>query len=117
MLVYREDEELITSNINLIDDVWYDDSNVVKSINEEVNSIIQSIQINKDKSNEDHVVPRRSFFQMVLQRTKSPFTNKNLFYPVQINILFIQYKTKLFNLERRIIIKFTSMEKIIQLEC
>jgi hypothetical protein len=52
----EEENELITSNISSIDDVWFD-SNVVKSINEEVNSVIESIRIN-----EDHVVLRRSFF-------------------------------------------------------
>jgi hypothetical protein len=79
----EEENELITSNISSIDDVWFD-SNVVKSINEEVNSVIESIRIN-----EDHVVPRRSFFQMIIQGSKSPFQNKNPFYPVEINDIYL----------------------------
>ncbi len=67
-----------------MDDVCFD-SNVVKCLNEEVNSVrpfIQSIEMSKNENDEDHVVPRRSIFQIVIHRSKPFFPNQNSFYPV-----------------------------------
>jgi hypothetical protein len=87
----REDDELSPSvNSNCCDDVWFD-SNVVKSINDQVNSVrpfIESSTIDEYKNDEDHGVPRRSIFQMVIYGSKQSFQNKNRFYPVK-NSLFL----------------------------
>jgi hypothetical protein len=80
----KDDDELnynglFSSSSTRIDDLWFD-SNVVKSINEQVNSVrpfIESITMD-----EDHVVPRRSIFQMVIHGSKSSFPNKTRFSPV-----------------------------------
>ena len=61
-------------------------SNIVKSMNEQVNSVRPFIEYSiKDqyKDDEDHVVPRRSIFQMIIQGSKQSFIPKNRFYPVR----------------------------------
>lgn len=84
----KEDEELssplncdcFSSSGSICFDKILFDSNIVKSMNEQVNSVrpfIQSITID-----EDHVVPRRSIFQIVIQRSKFSLENKTNFYPV-----------------------------------
>jgi len=88
----KEDDELSSLNSNCFlsssstcfDNIWFD-SNVVKSINDQVNSVrpfIESITMDEYKNDEDHVVPRRSIFQMVIHGSKPSFQNKHRFYPV-----------------------------------
>ena len=78
----KEDDELSSaSNSNgfvspgsiCFDDVWFD-ANVVKSINDQVHSVrpfIESSATDEYKTDEDHVVPRRSIFQMMIHGSKS----------------------------------------------
>jgi hypothetical protein len=89
----KEDDELSSSlNSNCFlssgsicfDNILFD-PNVVKSINEQVNSVrpfIESITMNEHKNDEDHVVPRRSIFQMIIHGSKPSVENKTRLYPV-----------------------------------
>jgi hypothetical protein len=116
----KEDDELSSSlNSNgfvspgsiCFDDVWFD-ANVVKSINDQVHSVrpfIESSTIDEHKNDEDHVVPRRSIFQMVIDGSKQSFRNKHRFYPVKKTIYLLNIKQNKI-LERRIFIKCNAME-------